>query len=372
MLEELVHILNQEIVLRKGQIKAVGFDLDGTLTYLQSEKIQNLIGNRTLNLLPEDLKRALREISYEKLKKSAKVSVGWYIDLETGYLVLPNTQNRVIRARRGIKEISDVVIAEKYGTVVVKDESTDLDFKKPRFLPICDGFDYVEGAITAALAARKGLPRRRTLRAVAAAVRKAHDDAQRGFKSEMLRNPGQYGIGPIAEIVNFLDTLKSRDYKVFLLTAAKRRYANRLLDILELRGVGYFDKIFTGVKKPACFDIGSREYVWLVRALRRMGVRSNKQVLYVGDHMHKDVIRAREAGFLTCLRLPETSIRTIRRKLGKYGGITFKNYKHTYSVASGQPSEKQKLQLSKYIYDLYLNAHAIVSDVYHLRPILLH
>lgn len=364
----LVYILNDE--LRRSKISAIGMDLDGTLTDLQKPEIQNLIGSKTLEALPDDLKRALGRTDYEKLEKKAKVSVGWYLDLETGYLLQPNPQGRVIKGRRGAEELSDKVISEEYGTKIELPFSLEMDKQKPRFLPICDGFDYVEGVITAALAAIPGLPRRRTLREIAAAVRKAHGYAQEGFKKEILRNPERYGIKPNPDLINFLDELKARRYKVFLLTASKRQYASELLNLLGLRGKGYFNAILTGMTKPACFIDGTESNLRLVRALRKMRVPRN-QVIYIGDHLIKDVISARQAGFRTCLRTLRTYINTVSYKLTKYVGINFKK-EGTLRIGSGQPSEKQLTELGNYFYLVHQYAHLMTPKLSYLRPVLLY
>lgn len=379
----LVHILNEEIF--SSRIKAVGFDLDGTLTDLHRGDIQDMMGNKILDALPGDLKRALsrpngRKVDFAELEKRAKVSVGWYLDLDTGYLLQPNPNGRVIKARRGKDELSDAVISELYGRNIKLPFSLEMDIQKPRFLPICDGFDYVEGVITAALAATSGLPRGRTLREISLAVRKAHAYAEAGFKKEMLRNPARYGIAPNDKLIQFLDALKERGYKLFLITSSKRGYVNRLLEILgiggtmyfEKTGKKYFDKILTGVTKPACFHLGTRDNQRLSRALKEMRIKSPSEVLYIGDHLYKDVISARKAGFKTCLRMLMTYINTISGKLAKYGGVGFRveGTERNLRIASGQIPESELPKIGNYYYQVYQHAHMTVPHLHYLQPLL--
>ncbi|MBI2650933.1 hypothetical protein HYX01_00490 [Candidatus Woesearchaeota archaeon] len=142
MSNNLVHIVNNEFFKQPRNIRAIGFDLDGSLTNLYNREIHGLIWEKILNFIPEELRKKLSKHDFELLNFNSDVSLGWFLDMDLGYLVLPSSDKHIIAAREGNVPLDRSKILKAYGNLASVDISfgPNPDHDKPRFLPLCDGF----------------------------------------------------------------------------------------------------------------------------------------------------------------------------------------------------------------------------------------
>jgi len=247
------------------------------------------------------------------------------------------------------------------------DQPLDPDLDKPRFLPYCDGFDYVEGVFKSRVAAIFEGKGRINLSQVDAAFYKAHN-SEDGFKKHLMKDPEKYGINPNPALKDFLTGLREFGYVVFLLTSSPQKYTERILEALDITDC--FDLTMTGAKKPACFSTERSENAELMEQLHSVGIESPDQVFYMGDHLYKDIILARQLGFMTGLRMQSKDIAKVTRKLTKYGGIEFETRNGLSIPTNGQkvsPSE-----LANVVAQLYSHVHLLAKKPENLGPFLLY
>lgn len=368
MSNNLVHIVNNEFFKQPRNIRAIGFDLDGSLTNLYNREIHGLIWEKILNFIPEELRKKLSKHDFELLNFNSDVSLGWFLDMDLGYLVLPSSDKHIIAAREGNVPLDRSKILKAYGNLASVDISfgPNPDHDKPRFLPLCDGFDLVEGTVKSAIRKIEPSPPIPLIREIDRALYQAHH-SEDGFKKNLAENPEKYGIAPDSHLRDFLLSLKEI-YKVFLLTSSPKGYTKRILDALKISDC--FDVTITEATKPACFYAGTPENKNLFDCLANMGV-SQKEVLYVGDSLYKDSVQAQGFGFSTVLKMKPDHIAEVERKLGKYASVKFE-VNGAFKKPVSERKEETPLKLSLFLSEIYYRVHAIVADVQHLKPLVLY
>lgn len=372
LFDGLVYILNKEIIRQRRRITTAIFDLDGTLTEPHNPEMYELFWRTVISLLPPELKKLrkkLEEYNFEDLRGTADVPLGWTHDMKLGYLLMPDSHGKILESRRGDQILSKKEISSQYGGIIPLLPPENLDHIQPRFLHICDVFDYMESLIKNVLSQMQGLPRKSTIYHINRARYLAHNDEKRGFKTEMLKNPDKYWIRYDPKLKDFLNELKEI-YKMFVLTSSKPEYAWQVLRIMGLEGC--FHDVMAEFTKPDCFYDGHFHNRILLNRLARQGVKSPKNVFYSGDHLYKDGVYANKFGFFTALRMTPRQIHEVKRKLKKYASIEFQR-DGAYYVAHPTSATPQKLsRLNNFLFHLYSHVHVLATDVQNFRPILLY
>lgn len=369
MAASLVHIVKKEILRAKRGIKAVGMDLDGNLIDLHRPEIYELFWKNILGFLPDNIRMRLQRYAIQDIVQSTNFKAWHFLDMALGYAVIADQNGRILAVKKGNEHIRKEELLKAYGTDKTIDKSYLLnpDYDKPRFLPCCDAFDFLECVIKALVARVGGFPKKNTLKEVDLAFYQAHH-SEDGFKRNLLENPGQYGIGVNKQLKDFLENVH-RYYKTFLLTSSPEDYTIKMLDALGISA--YFDVVISNARKPACFLPDSDENRALWEMLNKIGVGSAHEILYVGDHLYKDSVPASRFGALTCLRATSTAISGIELKLRKYAGIDFELDGY-FVVPKNSAKEVQIERLNSTLSQLYRYVHALTSEVHNLEPLLLY
>ena len=367
----LVHIINREILEHKksGKIKAVGMDLDGSLTDLHRPEIYELIWENALGFMSSPLRNRLQTYTFEDLTQNGDFKVGWFLDVKLGYTVITDSDGKILAVKKGNEHLGREKIFKAYGPSGVIDTSQSLypDHAKPRFLPYCDGYDFLEGITKTAVAAIVKYPTKITIQQVDQAWYQAHHSRD-GFKKSLMENPEKFGIKPNKQLKDFLDELHRR-YVTFLLTNSPEDYTMTILAALDI--TDFFDVIIPDAKKPACFSPNSSENRELWEKLSAVDITRPDNIFYMGDHLYKDAILARQAGILTGLRMKRTDISEIERKFGKYAGIEFQRDGKLVEL-SNMADPTQLAQLNNILSQIYRHAHVLTTKVQNLAPILLY
>lgn len=364
-------VLNSEFLarIRNNGIILVGNDLDGMVTRLKDGKMYKLMFEDLLRHLPRKQARVLEQKGLEAIAREIPIPFGWFLDTERGYLVLPSAYGEIFEARKGKKPLIEEEIIRVFGEerTVSVEQNLDPDATKPKFMPYCDGYDFVEFIVKAYLAMVHG-PDKGLIAKVHKAVRQMH--SKEGFKEKLLKDPEKYGITANPSLKDALEKLRER-YKLFLMSNSSADYVKRLIEVLD---IGHFySLVIPDAGKPAVFHRGTDQNAVMWRSFhgKRLGVESPGQVFYTGDHLTKDVKDAKfPGGFYTGLRLTRQELLTLQRKLGKYAGIEFEQHPHFLeAVPSGS---EMKLDRLSYVSSQTLQrADVVTTNLEKLVPILL-
>lgn len=365
----LVHIINTELWSMLNGVKVIVLDMDGNLTNLYIPPISNLIYQNVLSLIGDKTLADRIRKNFPEVPDHINVPIGWFQDLNNGYLVLPNLSGSILAVKDHKTTYLGRDAIQKYGRATINPEQgLDPDKLRPRQLLITDGFDNMDARMRLAVMQLSGYPTRKKLRMLHQAWRTSHDNLEIGFKAALMAHPESYGIVPDIDMIHFFKEA-SKNYALVLLTSAEQEYAEKVLDSLGISD--YFsDKIFNSTK-PKCFQDPNSEF-WAV--LRKHGIphdseEEKKKVLYMGDHFVKDMMYAHEAGFITVLRMPRDTIEIIVGKLQKYGGVNFRNQGKIRLRNSGLNNTAVQ-EMSYFLMSLYSKVYAITSDVHHLGRLL--
>lgn len=363
MKRTLVHIVNEELLKRYKHVQALGFDMDGNFTDLHNPFIYNLVWKTVVRFLKDgSMKDQLRHLSFTHIAREGHIPLGWFLDMQLGYLIHTNIEGKIMGVRDGRLPLSRDKILKTYKTGSIEiPQIPNPDFNKPRFLLICDGFDYAEAYMKSVIP--KSRPRESTVRAIDDAIFQAHHHED-GYKKELREKPHLFGIRYNERLVELFDRLSQR-YVLFLVTSSPEEYTNWILDMLGIRE--YFQIIKAGAIKPYCFRTPS-ESNGLWRELNSLGVEKPKNVFYMGDHLLKDVISTSKLGFLTGLRMRREDIITVERKLRKYGGIQFRQ-DGSLRIRSTGANNKAVSDLGIYLMQIYRYAGLLSPKVQYLEEV---
>lgn len=368
MSRTLVHVINNEILRQKRNIRAVGMDLDGNLTDIHKPEIYSLLWKSALSFLPIGMRRRLERYSFHEMMENADLGMGWFLDMHLGYLVLTNNNGKILAVKKGNKLVERQKILKVYGNDTIDiSQPLNPDHDKQRFLPYCDGYDFVEGVVKSVIAKMGGSPTIRTIHQLDDALYLAHH-SENGFKKDLMTNPEEYGIKPNKQLKDFLGRLRGI-YTTFLLTNSSKDYTERILEALDITDC--FDVVIPDAKKPACFSTERSENKDLWEQLIATGVSSPEEVFYMGDHLYKDVILARQFGFLTGLRMKRDDIIKVERKLEKYTNMQFETDGNITKLKTNA-NEEHSLNLNHFLFQLYSHVHVLTTKVQNLEPILLY
>jgi HAD superfamily 5'-nucleotidase-like hydrolase len=298
-------------------IKALGFDMDYTLSHYRSPEIEELAYQSSVRLLVEerDYPRSLLATHFDP----AFAIRGLVLDGVRGNLLKLDSSRQVVRACHGSRPMSRGEIDQAYGRrrVVAAGagfRSVDTLFE----IPECHLYAILVDALDA------GRLRGRDWLQVFQDVRWAIDTAHRNgaMKARILDNPELYILRD-PELAAALDRWQRSGKKLFVLSNSEWTFTRGVLSFL-LDGqdparpswIDYFDRVVVSAGKPAFFRdslapqplagetkafMGGNA-LWLEDELQAFG----EEVMYVGDHIYGDILRSKKnVSWHTMLLIPE-------------------------------------------------------------------
>lgn len=298
-------------------IKAVGFDMDYTLSHYRSPEIDELAFRHASRLLVEE-RGYPRELQERPFDPGFAVR-GLVLDGVRGNLLKLNRERQVVRAAHGTRMLEREEVEEAYGR-------RRLSASAQGFRSIDTLFEISESFLYALLVDfhdRGLLPGRGCLQ-VFFDVRWAIDTAHRlgQMKAEVLGNRELFILRD-PELPRALDRWKRAGKKLFVVSNSEWGFTDGVLSHL-LDGLDparpswkdYFDLVVVSARKPAffmeeplpepleghprAFQGGNAH--WLEAQLGAMG----EEVLYVGDHIYGDILRSKKhLSWRTMLLIPE-------------------------------------------------------------------
>ena len=303
--------------LRLDQIEAVGFDMDYTLAIYHQEEMDR---QSVLATLPKLLERG-----YPKALRAMQCRFdypirGLLIDRKLGNVLKMDRYRYVKKAYHGLRELT---VEERRGAYHTK-----------RLRPAMRRYHFVDtlyalsevsmfaAAVEALEAAGEAVDYTRLFDDIRTCIDQSHQDGTilgpvlDDLPRFVARDPL---LGPM------LHKLRSAGKRLFLLTNSQPEYTDRMMSYLLADAMpqypswrSYFDVVVTAARKPGFFD-GDAPFEEVVNGERRP-VSSGKlerghayaggninafhealkvtgdHVLYVGDHIYGDVLRAKKEG----------------------------------------------------------------------------
>jgi HAD superfamily 5'-nucleotidase-like hydrolase len=298
-------------------IKALGFDMDYTLSHYRSPEIEELAYQSSVRLLVEqrDYPQALLATHFDP----AFAIRGLVLDGVRGNLLKLDSARQVVRACHGSRPMSRGEIDLAYGRrrVVAAGagfRSIDTLFE----IPECHLYAVLVDALDA------GRLKGRDCLQVFQDVRWAIDTAHRNgaMKARILDNPELYILRD-PELAAALDRWQRAGKKLFVLSNSEWTFTRGVLSFL-LDGqdparpswIDYFDRVVVSAGKPGFFQdslapqplagetkafMGGNA-LWLEDELQAFG----EEVMYVGDHIYGDILRSKKnVSWHTLLLIPE-------------------------------------------------------------------
>jgi len=298
-------------------VKALGFDMDYTLSHYRSPEIDELAFKKASRLM-------VREKSYplwllEKTFDPTFAIRGLVLDGIRGNLLKLSSERRVVRASHGGRPMTQEAIEAAYGR-------RRLTAAAKGFRSIDTLFEIPESNLYAVLvdACDAGLLPGKDYLSIFQDVRWAIDTAHRNgeMKAEILENR-EFFILRDPELPRALDRWKRAGKKLFVLSNSEWSFTEGVLSYL-LDGQDparpdwrdYFDLVVVSARKPVFFEETPRaeplpgqdrafnggNAAWLEEQLGCFG----EEIMYVGDHIYGDILRSKKnVSWHTCLLIPE-------------------------------------------------------------------
>lgn len=317
--------------LRLEQIAWVGFDMDYTLAIYRHPEMDRLAIEATVRKLVE---RGHPESLLAMPYRSDFPIRGLHVDTKLGNVLKMDRYRYVKRAFHGTRELDKAERRALYHQKPVKAGSSrfhwvDTLYTLPEVAVYAAAIDHLEG-----VARETGGPEPdygALWDDVRACIDVAHQDGS--IIDTIAADPARFIVRD-PQLAPTLHKLRSAGKKLFVLTNSRPAYTQRVLSYLLDDGLpeyksfrSYFDAIVCTAKKPAFFVEKGHHIVPVepgtpppdhgfvpgrlyeggsLDALDALlGVPSD-QVLYVGDHIFGDVLRAKkETAWRTCLILQE-------------------------------------------------------------------
>jgi HAD superfamily 5'-nucleotidase-like hydrolase len=298
-------------------IKALGFDMDYTLSHYRSPEIDELAYRHSARLLVRE--RDYPEWLLDTHFDPAFAIRGLVLDGVRGNLLKLDSSRQVVRACHGRRLMSREKIDLAYGRrrVVASGagfRSVDTLFEIPEchlYATLVDGLD--EGRIV-------GKDCLQIFQDVRWAIDSAHRNGE--MKAEVLANPEFYILRD-PQLASALDRWKRSGKKLFILSNSEWTFTDGVLRFLldgqdpaRPNWIDYFDLVVVSARKPAFFQesppplplpdqtkafMGGNA-LWLEDNLQAFG----DEVMYVGDHIYGDILRSRKnVSWHTLLLIPE-------------------------------------------------------------------
>jgi HAD superfamily 5'-nucleotidase-like hydrolase len=299
--------------LRLDQIEWVGFDMDYTLAIYDQERMDRLTIDAALpKLIARGYPESLRALDFD-LSFSVR---GLLVDAKLGNVLKLDRYKYVKRAYHGMRELTYDERRELYhGTRIRTKGST-------RFYFIDTLYALSEVTLFAAgVAHMEALGHAIDYHAwfydIRDAVDISHQDGS--IIDAIMSDPARYIVRD-PELPLALHKLRSAGKKLFLLTNSRPAYTERIMSFLLAespseyrRWQQLFDLVLTAAKKPSFFaaaentpfcDESGQAVERLERGklylggssaeLARLAGVDGDRVLYVGDHIYGDVLRAKK------------------------------------------------------------------------------
>jgi len=298
-------------------VKALGFDMDYTLSHYRSPEIDELAFKKASRLL-------VREKHYPTwlLESSFDPTFairGLVLDGIRGNLLKLNSERLVVRACHGSNPLDRATIEHAYGkrrlSAASKGfRSIDTLFEIPESHLYAHLVDALDGGLL------PGKDYLQVFQDVRWAIDTAHRDGD--MKSEILAHR-EFFILRDPELPRALDRWKRAGKKLFVLSNSEWSFTEGVLSFLlddmdpaRPNWRDYFDLVVVSARKPVFFEESPRpetlpgedkafsggNATWLEEQLGASG----EEIMYVGDHIYGDILRSKkEASWHTCLLIPE-------------------------------------------------------------------
>ena len=298
-------------------VKAVGFDMDYTLSHYRSPEIDELAFRRSSQLLVKERGYDMRLLS---IPYDAEYAIrGLVLDGLRGNLLKLNAERMVVRACHGSLPMDREAIHATYGR-------RRLSASAKGFRSIDTHFEIPESYLYAVLVDGKerGWITGKDYLELFQDVRWAIDTAHRNgeMKAEILANREFYILRD-PDLASALDRWKRAGKKLFVVSNSDWHFTKGVLSFLlndqdpaRPSWEDYFDLVVTSSRKPIFFQepqlpipteghpkaFTGGHAGWLENQLQAFG----EEVLYVGDHIYGDILRSKKNVFWqTLLLIPE-------------------------------------------------------------------
>ena len=309
--------------LRMDQIDWVGFDMDYTLAQYRQDQMDRLTIQAALDkLIAQGFPESLRG-----LDPTPRFPIrGLVIDAKLGNVLKMDRHKYVKRAYHGLRELSYDERRTHYRATRVQPR----DRKRYHFIDTL----YALSEVTLFAAGVEHMEREgmavdyaRWFHAIRECVDRSHQDGS--ILDEITQHPASYLVLD-PELPLTLHKLRSAGKRLFLLTNSQPDYTDRIMaHVFERLPAQYrswkqlFDVVIAAAQKPGFFhgeepvkDRRGRPVERLRRgtiyvggsalALERLTSIGGDRVLYVGDHIYGDVLRAKKhSPWRTAMIIPE-------------------------------------------------------------------
>ena len=301
--------------LRLDQIEVVGFDMDHTLAVYEQEAMDAI----SMTATAQKLVAAGYSEQLLNMPPIARFPIrGLLIDRKLGNVLKTDRYRYAKRAYHGTRELEKEERRRVY-------QGRRIRAGMRRYYAIDTLYELSEVAVFAAAIDLLDTPDAKLDYATLFdAVRKSIDEAHRdgSIKNAIVADPGRF-LCRDPELPAMLHKLRSAGKRLFLLTNSDHHYTDAVMRYLLDGGKAeypswraYFDFIITDSQKPRFFtertafeEVGSRANAGpvneLVRGrvyrrgslseLERLADVRGDHVLYVGDHIFGDVLRAKKS-----------------------------------------------------------------------------
>lgn len=302
--------------LHLSEVAAIGFDMDYTLCRYHPE-LEVLATELAIeHLVRRGYPEALRGLRFDTTWGTR----GLVIDCVKGNLCKMDTHRHVTRAWHGMRRLDEATRREIYHADpphLSADRWVPLDtlFSTPEAWLYCHIIDLLESASGAPIDSYES---RRLYADIRYCIDLVHrDDSLKGrVRADM---PRYIDVDPL--LPQALHRLRSAGKQLFLMTNSDLGYTEAVMAwLLDGRLSGYarwqdyFESVWVSARKPHFFEsreepfeIGSKVFEGGGRSHfeRKLGV-SGDRILYVGDHIYGDVLKASSTtGWRTALVVPE-------------------------------------------------------------------
>lgn len=311
--------------LRFDQIHSVGFDMDYTLAVYRQEAMDRISIESTMRKLIE---RGYPESLLQMEVKPRFPIRGLLVDTRLGNVLKTDRYRYPKQAFHGSRELTGDERRKHYTT------TRRIRPGNARYHPIDTLYALSEvsiyvSAIDALEAEGMRLDYAKLFSDVRASIDEAHQDGS--IKDEIMRRPQDF-VERDPQLSAMLHKLRSAGKHLFLLTNSGAEYTERIMSFLLDGGRdeysswrAYFDATVVDARKPTFFmeqrpflrsdDRGApvdkleRDVIYEggnIGDFERMTGHGRLQVLYVGDHIYGDMLRAKkESSWRTLLVISE-------------------------------------------------------------------
>lgn len=341
--------------LNMKHIKAIGFDMDYTLSLYKTDTFEVLAYAETL--------KKLVQLGYPK--EIIDFQFDWnfmirglLIDKVRGNVLKLDRHKYVKVAFHGFKQLTREERRNLYDTTLGR------SYQEPDFTPIDTLFSLADAYLFSQLVElRDANPERvrKTYREIFDDIRSSIDLCHRdgSIKNHVSRNPEHF-IVPTPHLLETLTILKRSGRKLFMLTNSLWDYTNVVMNhltgnapsALTLDWLNLFDVVIVGsskpnffVSNPSMFEVipesghlrnitgpiapGTKVFqggsFHLLHKL--LDIRAGSEILYIGDHIYGDILRSKkDIGWRTLLVIEELEreievLTTNRDLLARIDGI---------------------------------------------------